>query len=144
MDPRLRATLVFHGVIVILLGLLAGFPFVGAIASGEAESIRAWRMAHLEGVLNGLITLAVGAAGGSIALAAPRARLMTASLIIAAYGNIVASILGASTGQRGLSLSGPPANFAVFALFMLAIVGVLLGLGLAAAGARRAAKGGEA
>jgi hypothetical protein len=95
-------------------------------------------MAHLEGVLNGLVLLGVGAAGSALELAARQTRLLTVSLLVAGYGNVVAAVIGASFGVRGLTATGPASNFIVFALFTAAIIGVFLGLGLAAYGAFKA------
>ena len=137
MEPALRARMLFHGIVVILLGLLAGIPFALVISGDLVGELRAWRMAHLEGVLNGLVVLAVAALGGVLSLSAVQQRWLAASLIVAAYANVVASVVAATFGVRGLEPSDPASNLLVFALFALAIVGVLLGLGLAAWGARR-------
>ena len=139
--PRLQSSLVGHGLAVVVLGLLVGFPYASVISGGMAGSERAWRMAHLEGVLNGLLLVAIGAAGDSIALAPGRAKWLHRALVITAYGNVAGAVLGAATGERGLSPAGPLANFLVFALFSAAIVAVFVALGLAAAGAFRAARG---
>ncbi len=129
--------MLFHGVVVIVLGLLAGIPFAFVISGDLVGSVRAWRMAHLEGVLNGLVVMAVAAGGGVMSLSAGQQRWLAAGLIVAAYGNVVASIVGASFGVRGLTPTLPLSNLFVFWLFTLAIVGVFLGLGLAAWGVRR-------
>src|SRR5688572_29444298 len=142
LDTRLRASLVAHGVIVIVLGLLAGFPFALVITGGLQGDLRAWRMAHMEGLLNGLMMLAVGAAGGLIVLSARQARWLWGGLVVAGYGNVIASTIGATYGVRGLALEPPVSNVVVFLLFTAAIVGVFVALYLAAAGAfRRAARG---
>ena len=88
-------------------------------------------------MLNGLVLLGTGAAGSLLALSAGQSRILQTSLLVAGYGNVVASVLGASFGVRGLTLSGPPVNVIVFLLFTAAIVGVLVGLFLAALGALR-------
>jgi hypothetical protein len=137
-DSRSRATLVFHGVVVVLLGLLAGFPYALVISGDLAGEERAWRMAHLEGVLNGLLMLGIAAAGGQIALPPARVRLLLWSFGVAGYGNVVASVWGACFGVRGLTPAGPAANFVMYLLFLAAVLGVLLGLVLAAQGAWRA------
>jgi hypothetical protein len=144
-DKKLRANLIFHGAIVILLGMLAGFPFA-LVAMGSMEGeVRAWRMAHLEGVLNGLLCIAAGAVGRNLALGAGAQRLMTWSFVVMAYGNVLASIFGAWTGQRGLEFAMPVSNMIVFATFMVAVVAVFVGLILLAYGARpgAAAIGGD-
>jgi hypothetical protein len=142
MDSRSQASLVLHGIVVIVLGLLAGIPFALVISGDLAGDVRAWRMAHLEGVLNGLVMLGVGAAGRHVLLSAGQTRVCVLGLLAAGYGNVVAASVGAAFGVRGLTPAGPASNFLVFALFSVAIVGVLAGLGLAAHGALRARRGG--
>jgi hypothetical protein len=137
LDTRLRASLVSHGVLVVILGLLAGFPFALVITGGLQGDVRAWRMAHLEGVLNGLLMLAVGAAGGLIVLTPRQARWLWGGLLVAGYGNVVAATIGATYGVRGLAPTLPAANVVVFLLFTAAILGVFVGLFLAAAGGFR-------
>jgi hypothetical protein len=140
-EKKLRASLVFHGAITILLGMFAGFPFAFVIMGTMEGDLRAWRMAHLEGLMNGL--LCIGAAGvfRRLSLSAGQQRLMTWSFIVMAYGNVIASILGASTGQRGLQFGPPTSNMIVFVLFTIAIVAVFVGLGLLAYGARPSTRG---
>ena len=139
---RLRASLVAHGVIVIVLGLLAGFPFALVITGGLEGDLRAWRMAHMEGVLNGLLMVAVGAAGGLVTLGPAEARWLWIGFRVAGYGNVIASVIAAACGVRGLALEPPLSNIVVFLLFTAAIVGVFVGLWLTAAGAfRRGARG---
>ena len=140
LDARTRATLIGHGLAVILLGLLLGFPYALVIQGSLAGSERAWRMAHLEGVLNGLLLIAVGAAGKSIALGPRAAAWLRRALIVTAYGNLAGAALGAASGERGLAPAGPAANLVVYLLFLAAVVAVLGGLGIAAIGAFRAAR----
>jgi hypothetical protein len=135
-EKKLRASLIFHGAIVVILGLLAGFPYALVLQGQMAGEPRAWSMAHLEGVLNGLLCLGAAGAFGKLALSARQLRAMTWSFILMAYGNVVASVIGAVTGQRGLELAGPMSNTIVFVLFMIAVVLVLVALGLLAYGSR--------
>jgi len=135
-EKKLRASLIFHGAIVIILGLLAGFPYA-LVLQGQIEGEpRQWSMAHLEGVLNGLLCLGAAGAFGKLALSAGQMRVMTWSFIVMAYGNVVASVIGAITGQRGLEFTGPMSNMLVFTLFMIAVVLVLVALVLLAYGSR--------
>jgi hypothetical protein len=135
-DKKLRASLIFHGAIVIILGLLAGFPYALVLQGEMAGEPRQWSMAHLEGVLNGLLCLGVAGAFGKLALSARQMQIMTWSFILMAYGNVVAAVIGAVTGQRGLEFGGPTSNMVVFTLFMVAVVLVLVALGLLAYGSR--------
>src|SRR5262245_17297805 len=117
MDARLRDRLVFHGAVVILLGLAAGFPFAFVITGSLAGSERAWRMAHLEGVLNGLLLLAVAGVAERLTLATRGQAALAWALVITAYGNLLASVLAATYGVRGLEPGGPASNTLVYLLF---------------------------
>ena len=81
MERGLPEKLVFHGLSVILVGMLTGFAY-GLVVTGDlAGSERAWRMAHLEGVLNGLVLLAVAGIADRLAIGGGRATLLAWSLI---------------------------------------------------------------
>jgi len=141
MESRLRSKMIHHGALVILLGLLAGFPFALVITGDLAGSERAWKMAHLEGVLNGLLLIAVAAAGGNLRLAPRRQAWMAGAFIVTAWGNLVASVIAAIFEVRGLEPRGPTANLVVYAIFMVAVIAVIIGLGLLAKGALAAIPG---
>lgn len=141
LDARRASRLVLHGALVTLAGLLAGFPYAMVVTGDLAGEERAWRMAHLEGVLNGLLMLAAAAVGGRLALGAGEQRALFVGLVVAGWGNVVAAALAAIYGVRGLEPAGPLANLAVFALFTAAVVGVLVAVALVAIGAARAARG---
>lgn len=61
MSKRNSSNLVLHGALVFLAGMAAGFPYAIAVVTGvgeaaeayNPEAVRAWRMAHMEGILNG-------------------------------------------------------------------------------------------
>ena len=137
MDARLQARMVFHGAVVILLGLAAGFPFAFVVLGGMPGSERAWRMAHMEGLLNGLLVLAVAAVAPRLRLGTGQAAVLAWSLIVTAYANVVAAALGAALEVRGLEPGGSAANTLVYLLFMIAVVAVVVGLSLVAAASRR-------
>ena len=147
-----RRTLVRHGALVFLLGLLAGFPFAFEIL-GRAEiwplpfrfefdmpgDVRGWRMAHLEGILNGLLLIGVAAVGPLLRLT-PRGRAWVVyGLLVCAWGNITASWIGPLSETRGLAYDGLGWNSLVYALFVAAIVGVVGAVVAIAAGAREPA-----
>ena len=137
LEPRSARSLVGHGLVVILLGLLIGFPYALVLTGSMAGSERAWRMAHLEGVLNGLLLVAIGAARESLALSERESRWLAWALILTAYGNVIASAIGAAVGERGLSPEPPLANLVVYAGFIAAVVAVLFAIGLAVRAAFR-------
>ena len=138
MSDALRARLVAHGALVFLVGLLAGFPFafheLGKIAlwpfiDGIPVSIpgstRARRMAHMEGILNGMLLFALAAVAPLLRLGGREPALLYWSLLTTAWGNILASLLGPLSGGRGLEFGSGAANSVMYLLFVAAIVGAI-------------------
>jgi hypothetical protein len=151
MPARLQSLLIANGALVFLLGMLAGFPFAFVLLGkvvlwpipGSADwampgDVRAWRMAHLEGILNGLTLIAVAAVGPRLALGARAQRWLAWSLIVTAWGNQVASLIGPIFGGRGLEFGKGAANDLMYVLFVVAVVAVVVALILVALGALRA------
>ncbi len=148
MSERLRSLLVAHGGLLFLAGLVAGFPFAfhilgrvelwpipGSLDIQIPGDYRGWRMAHLEGILNGLLLLGVGAAGGQLRLSERAARWAAWGFIVCGWANVAASFIGPLSGVRGLSFTGFGWNSLVFLLFMLAIVAVFIAMPLVVRGA---------
>src|SRR2546422_10805173 len=75
--------LFFHGAAVIWVGLLAGFPFGFVVMHRMEGDMRAWHMAHLEGVLNGLLTFGAAAALEHLSLDERRIPLYAWCFIVA-------------------------------------------------------------
>ena len=116
MTDHLQSRMIGHGALVFMLGLLAGFPFAfvivgkvalwpipGAIDWQPAGDVRAWHMAHLEGILNGLTLFGVAAILPRLRLGETGLKIVAWGLIVTAWGNIVASIIGPMFGGRGLA-----------------------------------------
>ena len=132
MPNHARSRLIFHGSVVFLLGMLAGFPFafvllaeVNGTDTWIPGTVRAWRMAHLEGALNGMLLILVAAASGHLPIGAKGEKVIVYGLVLSAWGNIIASINSALTGGRGLEFNGLTANSLTYVLFMAAIFAVL-------------------
>jgi hypothetical protein len=126
-DQTVRKML-YHGVVVIWLGLLAGIPFGFVILGSMPGETRAWHMAHMEGVLNGMLIMIAALALPVLRLEKRRRALYAWLFIVTGYGNIIASVLGALFGVRGLALALPATNLLVFTLFGVAVVTVFAGL----------------
>jgi hypothetical protein len=136
MTRDLAAKLTLHGLIVLFLGLLCGAPYGAGIVGGWGDdAVRAWKLAHLEGVQNGILVLALAGVSGFLSLRSGEAKVVLWGAILAAYGNVLGALLGALTGQRGLAPQGPLANWLVFLAFMFGMWGVLIAVPLAAKGA---------
>jgi len=141
MNDRLHALMVAHGALVFIVGLLAGFPFAflllgkitlwpipGSIDVMMPGDVRGWRMAHLEGILNGLTLFGVAAVATRLRLTPRAQRTIAWSLIVTAWGNMVASIVGPISSRRGLAFGDGPANNLMYLLFVAAIVAVLIAM----------------
>lgn len=118
--------LLFHGAVVLLIGLLAGAPYGRALASGAAaRRAEAWRAAHTGLIGTGLMTLVFGLmlrawrAEGGLADAA------AVAAIVSAWAFGAAMILAAASGQRGLGAGGPWANRLVFGGYVVGVLGSL-------------------
>ncbi|WP_339831109.1 hypothetical protein [uncultured Parvibaculum sp.] len=133
MTKNMQMTLVAHGALVFLAGMLAGFPFASVLVASLDPAattmwpgdVRAWKMAHMEGALNGMLMIAVAAAMAHAAMGAGMQKIIVWGLIVTGWGNIVASVVSAMTGGRGLGFTGLDWNSLTFTLFMLAIIGVV-------------------
>ena len=118
--------LLFHGAVVLLIGLLAGAPYGRALASGAAlPRAEAWRAAHTGLVGTGVMTLVFGLMLRQWHAEGAAANAAAVIAIVAAYAFSAAMILAAVSGQRGLSAAGPLANRLVFAGYVLGVLGSL-------------------
>lgn len=137
MTDRLQRLMIAHGALVFLVGMVVGFPFGFAILAETAPNtsgwqppgdVRGWRMAHLEGVLNGLTLIAVAAVGDKLRLSARLGAVVAWGLIITSWGNMSASVIGPIFGGRGLEFGGDASNSLMFVLFMVAVVTVIVSM----------------
>lgn len=125
MDPVARH-LVFHGSIVLLIGLLCGAPYGRAILrNAPAHIVHAWRVAHASLPMGSVLMFAVAALLSSFAVGTPVKWAIALTLIISSYAFCVALPLGATVGHRGLSAKGPALARVVYLGNMLGAVASL-------------------
>ncbi|HEY4345303.1 MAG TPA: hypothetical protein VGN05_13215 [Parvibaculum sp.] len=132
MTKKLMSLLIVNGALVLLAGYVLGFPYGSAVTAeltGIPASlpgdIRAWHMAHLEGVLNGMLMIAVAAAAGQIAMTVRLEKVIFWGLVVAGWTNVVASTLSPLTGGRGTGPTGLDWNTFNFVVFVAGIVGAV-------------------
>jgi len=138
-----RRRLLGHGGLVLLLGGAAGFgflffllgeiklwPFPGSIDYQLPGSYKAWRMSHLEGIINGFALWLTAAALPILTLSDKAVSRIANGLIIVAWTFVLASLMDAVfPNSRGLYFGGPITNTIAFLTFY---VGVLIFMFVAA------------
>ena len=133
----MRALLVAHGAALFLLGLASGIPFgiellqrfelwplpflVPMDVPGDA---RGWRMAHLEGILNGLTLFGVAGTAHLVKFTQRGALVAYWGAVTGGWANTIAAIIGPLTETRGLAFGGAW-NSVVYLLFVAAIIGIV-------------------
>jgi hypothetical protein len=119
--------LLFHGAVLLLIGLLTGVPYGEAITEGWGpESERAWRVAHTGMTAGGVTLIAIAGALRHVRLGDGAAAWLVWSLVATAYGAVVGLGLGPILGVRGLEPVGPPANVLVFLANAVLAMGALV------------------
>jgi hypothetical protein len=137
MTTNCRERLIFHGAIVMFVGLLCGYP---AVVERADEAFRMWRATHLELLMVGIWLLATAAVFPSLVLERREALGLVWSLLATAYGLMTGLLIGAATGVRAIQPAGPAANWFAFAGNVIGILGALLAVLLTLTGARAALK----
>ncbi len=121
MPERTRALLVLNGVGLLafsvfvgwhwmfaLLGQVVLWPVIPPIDIQLPADHRAWRMAHMEGITQGLMLMAIGCAGQFFLLSGRSHRVLFWSSVITAWFFSVPTYFHALLGTRGLAFGGGP------------------------------------
>ena len=118
MTRRHQAILVGNGALVLCFGLIAGYAFMfgllgevalwpvpGSLAVTIPGDVARWRGAHVGGITNGLMAMAVGAVLPLAALSARAERWVTWGIVLAVWGNVVFYVSNAlGAGNHALSV----------------------------------------
>ena len=121
--------LLLNGSIVILAGLLTGFPLRSAILR-KGENPNAWRVAHSVLIMDGLFMLIVGMILSHFPMVGDSVWVLVWSLIAAGYGFVAAFTLGAWKGLRGLTAKPYGLNTLLFVAHSVGAGGSLLGVSI--------------
>lgn len=114
MDIQARY-LVFHSVVVLLIGLLVGAPYGRAInRNAPPRVVNAWRLAHGALPIGAALGLAIGAVLSSLNAGALLKSLIACSWVVSNYAFCFSLPLAALVGQRGLTRDSPRSNQLVF------------------------------
>ncbi len=114
MDASSRL-LFFHAVIILLISLLAGFPYGRAILSKKPPSlVHAWRVAHGSLAVGAALMMALAAVLSGLKVSETIHLIIAWLYIISGYGFAFALILGPLVGARGLHAKGPLSAKAIY------------------------------
>lgn len=156
LSERRRALLVFNGIALIASAILSGWfyfffllgaidlwPFVTDIDAHIVGDRRGWNMAHLEGITNGTMLIAIGAAGAYVRLGERAQNVLFWSALAFGWLFTLPAIANAVFGTRALEFGGGPfpgnvtINNILFLAGWPAMIGVHLSFGLLLWGAWR-------
>ena len=140
---EVRRWLIGHGALIIFIGGAIGFGFlfflIGRIElwpfpwSWDVQlpgTYDAWRMAHMEGIVNGALLWLAAAVLPFLPLDSLWKRRSGIGMIVVAWTFVIASLMDPLfANSRGLAFGGPFTNQIAFFLFY---VGVLLVMGIMA------------
>lgn len=133
-DQSLRKVCL-HSLLIILLGFIAGVPLLGILqhevygqpgVSPIPGDYRAWRMAHLEAILNALLMLGIAFACRSRSLPPQRDKTLAWGLILMGWGNGAGGFAAAALQARGMLPTGLDANTLVMGVFSVGFVGTAI------------------
>jgi 4-amino-4-deoxy-L-arabinose transferase-like glycosyltransferase len=108
--------LVFHGAVVLLVGLLCGAPYGRAVnRNAPAHIVHSWRVAHGSIPLGAALMFGVAAVLSHLKGSAPLKWAIALFLIVSSYAFCFSLPLAAVVGHRGLSSRGPTSAKLVYA-----------------------------
>lgn len=155
MPARTRALLFLNGVGLFILAVSIGWiwffallkslvlwPLPFDIPVSIPDDGRAWRMAHMEGITQGLLLMAIGLGGQFMRLTGKQYVWLFWSSLVTGWLFTVPTIFNAIFGTRGLAFGGGPfksgmANDVIYLFGWPPVIAVNIMLGLAALGVWR-------
>ena len=116
-----RMRVVFHGAVVLLVGLLCGLPTVI-----EEEPMRLWHTAHESLILIGVLLFAVSSILPVLELPKREARGLVWSLLATGYGLMTGLIIQGMTGVHAFGPSRSPVLMLAFVANATGMLGSVL------------------
>ena len=131
-------SLLFHGAIVVLFGLISGFFYWVAILRDDEDGSARWRVAHAFLVIEGMFMLLVGLLVPHVVLHDQALSLLVWTTIVSGYAFVFAFVVGSFGRLRGLTVTPLGLNTLLFVGHCVGATGslvttTLLAIGLLAA-----------
>lgn len=135
--------LAFHAVVILGLGMVAGYFWGNAIGDPaiSTSQANAWRLAHIEGFANGVLMLVVALSYSLVQPNEKAEKLIRLGMIVVGYSNILASLYGGLFDARGTMPNADSSihDIIVFFGFMPGVVAIFIVLGAMASSLRKPA-----
>jgi hypothetical protein len=135
MADKDRLRLIFHGAIVLLVGLLSGLP---TAVEAIDESARFWHIAHEALIMMGVWMLAASSVRSALVLDTRESSVFVWSFLVMGYGFMIALVMGGVLGVSPFSPGGTPATFVAFLSAVLGILGAFTATAVTLIGVRAA------
>jgi hypothetical protein len=130
-----RLKLIFHGAIVLLVGLLCGLP---TAIEASSESVRFWHTAHEALIMMGIWILAASSVRPVLVLDGPEASALVWSFLAMGYGFMTALVMGGVIGTSPFAPGDTPATFIAFLSAVVGILGAVVATAVTLIGVRAA------
>ena len=116
-----------------LLGEIDLWPIINHVEAQVPGDSRAWIMAHLEGITNGILLMAIAASSGYLSLSRMHFNWLFYASLTFAWLFTLPAIANAWFGTRGLAMGGGPfgdslANDVIFLFGWPAMIGFHLAI----------------
>jgi uncharacterized membrane protein len=123
---QLAIHLALHGAIVLTISIIAGLFLYGAILN-KIKNESAWHVVHAGGTVRGVMLIALAAIIHLPVL--PSWQLITAVglIIFFVWTSMLAMIIAAMSGDRGLGLFGSMTNKLVYILYGVGAIAIFPG-----------------
>ncbi|MEL6658422.1 MAG: hypothetical protein AAFY48_18560 [Bacteroidota bacterium] len=111
--------LFFHGFIILLIGLIGGYPFSFS-AHNKKERETAWRLFHFASCMGGIMLIAIAACLHVLEISEASTFWVLFFSLIANYAFVLGMFIAAVSGERGLKWEKKFLNKAVYILYSVA------------------------
>jgi hypothetical protein len=130
-----RTRVIYHGAVVMLVGLLCGLPTVS-----EEEPARLWHTAHESLILIGILLLAMSSVLQFLVLPKRESTALVWALLATGYGLMVGLVIQGITGAHAFSPTTNPVLMFAFIANATGMLGSVLTASLTIMGARAASR----
>lgn len=152
LSQQQRAGLVFHGLLVIMLGFFGGMAWI--IVLGEylqfwplpgieldlPDNKELWRNAHTGPIMNGVLAIGLAAVSPFIHLSKKMTNAMYSAIVIMIWFNTMGYSVAPFSSNRGLNPSGGFLNALTYFPFYIAALSAIFAVALGIVGSYKAMK----